>query len=149
MENSGENVINKPRGRPRLPERQGLENLTPVEYRRIYQKQYYTLHPRQPREHKPSPPKPKEPPKDGKRRGRPSHNLSDEEKKVRIREYRQNYSNRHREHVLDHVKKYQERKREETVSKIKHLENLISLYNVANAIRGNQQDMPREGADKV
>ena len=42
--NIDENVqvqAKRPRGRPRFPQRQGLIGLTPVEYRRIYQKDYY------------------------------------------------------------------------------------------------------------
>jgi len=149
MENSGESVQKSPRGRPRFPERQGLEGLTPVEYRRIYQ----ASKPRRDASRTASDTGAQSDAcratSDGPRRGRPSHNLSEKEKKVRVRQYRNRYYHRHREHCIEQVKKYQTRKREETASKIKHLENLVSLYNVVNAIRGNKQDVPREGADKV
>ena len=154
MENTAENLDTqkrKPRGRPRFPERQGLEGLTPVQYRRLYQKNYYTLKPRKPKHseeptHQASPPiEPKEP----RNRGRPRQELTEDERKAKERDYRAVSYQRHREKVIEKVKRNQAKKREETAETIRKLKDLLALYELLTILRHNKESVAGDAEHEV
>ena len=141
----------KHRGRPRFPERQGLEGLTPVEYRRLYQKNYYTLKPRKPKrseEHAQQERPPVEP-KEPRKRGRPRQELTEEERKAKERDYRAVSYQRHREKVIEKVKRNQAKKREETAETIHKLKDLLVVYELLTVLRHHKESAAGHPADEV
>ena len=140
----------RPRGRPRFPQRQGLTGLTPVEYRRIYQKDYYKEHPRKPK----SPAKPaksnyvKKAPEEQKKRGR-RREFTDEEREQRKQQYMAKYYQKNREKVLESCKQRQAKKRDETEETIQHLKNLVGLYELLTILRHHKKSAAGHPADEV
>ena len=147
-ENLDENVqvqVKRPRGRPRFPQRQGLTGLTPVEYRRIYQKDYSKEHPRKPQD----PPKSyyvKKPPAEQKKRGRPSHELTEEETKQRKHQYSTTYYQKHREKLLE---KKASKKNHDVDERWLRLNILIRLYELFTILGHHKENMARDAEPKV